>query len=290
MKQEQFDKDQLVELLGGKDPADIEPVHEDIHDQDNEILPEKSPIHEVNSLNDSELIQTKSDQEHTTNTTESETITEETKVSIDTEGTDSSSPSTKASAAGLAPKNLKHKTDAAPSPDDISEKELALKRDQSLNHGYDRLPNEVFAGFWVRLAAYICDWIFVHLLTEIIFGFAGPYINLNLGQWESLAISMARLLIFCLYFTFMTALLKGQTPGKILFRLRTVSLQTEDQKIPFSALLTREFFGRIIFYYAAWIMIILVFTNKHQHPIDMLTDTAVINEKYLDAFAKWQLA
>ena len=149
------------------------------------------------------------------------------------------------------------------------------------------MPVEAFAGFWIRFAAYAVDWILIYFITRLLFNLLGlDQVALANGLFPKLA----SLLIYCLYFTLATASLKGQTPGKILFNLRVVPLNGPHTHLTFSALIIREFFGRVICYYVPWLMVLLIFTNRHQHPIDLLSDTSVINEKYLQAIAKWQIA
>ncbi|MGF3215115.1 RDD family protein [Facklamia sp. P12945] len=169
---------------------------------------------------------------------------------------------------------------------DIDPIQMKIADQQLRENGYDYLPKEVYAGFWLRLAAYMVDYLFILLLTNLITNIVGE-MNKDL-LWGVLPMFF-NLAVFCLYFFLMTFGLNGQTPGKILFNLRVVPINTQSNKLNISTLLMREFFGRVIFYYVPFIAVILIFTSKHQHPLDMLTDTTVINERYLTAFAKWKL-
>ena len=187
----------------------------------------------------------------------------------------------KAAQAGLAPKgghSLEPKLKFH--PQDIDDQALVA-------NGYDQVPVEAFAGFWIRFAAYAVDWILIYFITRLLFNLLGLD---QVALANGLIPKLASLLIYCLYFTLATASLKGQTPGKILFNLRVVPLNGPHTHLTFSALIIREFFGRVICYYVPWLMVLLIFTNRHQHPIDLLSDTSVINEKYLQAIAKWQIA
>lgn len=146
---------------------------------------------------------------------------------------------------------------------------------------YQSLPQEVFAGFGLRISAYLVDWLIVQWLSRLI-------LNLwSLSDRDSFT-GIITILIYIGYFFLFTCFLRGRTPGKILFNLRVVPLDKDRQTLSWSSLLVREVFGRIIYYYAPWLGLILAVTPYHQHPVDMLTDTAVINENYLTAFSKMQ--
>ena len=194
----------------------------------------------------------------------------------------------KAAQAGLAPKGG-HSPEPKLKfhPQDIDDQALARQQEALVANGYDQVPVEAFAGFWIRFAAYAVDWILIYFITRLLFNLLGLD---QVALANGLIPKLASLLIYCLYFTLATASLKGQTPGKILFNLRVVPLNGSHTHLTFSALIIREFFGRVICYYVPWLMVLLIFTNRHQHPIDLLSDTSVINEKYLQAIAKWQIA
>lgn len=194
----------------------------------------------------------------------------------------------KAAQAGLAPKGG-HSPEPKLKihPQDIDDQALTRQQEALVANGYDQVPVEAFAGFWIRFAAYAVDWILIYFITRLLFNLLGLD---QVALANGLIPKLASLLIYCLYFTLATASLKGQTPGKILFNLRVVPLNGPHTHLTFSALIIREFFGRVICYYVPWLMVLLIFTNRHQHPIDLLSDTSVINEKYLQAIAKWQIA
>ena len=148
---------------------------------------------------------------------------------------------------------------------------------------YQSLPQEVFAGFGLRISAYLVDWLIVQWLSRLI-------LNLWLLSDQDSFTHIITILIYIGYFFLFTCILRGRTPGKILFNLRVVPLEKDRQTLSCSSLLVREVFGRVIYYYAPWLALILAVTPYHQHPVDMLTDTAVINENYLAAFSKMQTA
>lgn len=152
--------------------------------------------------------------------------------------------------------------------------------------GYDHLPEEVFAGFFPRLIAFTIDSLLIFLIKQILTNSIGPISTENFWGLLPLIFNIG---LYCCYFLVSNLSLKGQTPGKILCDLQVVPLNSTDQSLSFSAILIREFFGRIICYFAPWLALVSFFNDKHQHPIDMLTDTTVINRNYLKALAKWQL-
>lgn len=196
----------------------------------------------------------------------------------------------KALIAGLAPEGLnesekdynrEHQT--LPKPTVPLTEELIYQGNYSA-HNLE-LPRALYAGFWMRLLAFAFDIMLIFFINRILFalldGFTANF-DTTTSVWETLL----RILIYCSYFTLTTLWFNGQTPGKMLFGLRVVS--TSSPRLTVETIMIREFFGRIIFYYAAWIMVLLVFTDKKQHLIDLLTDTVVIQEKYLTAFVKSQ--
>lgn len=203
---------------------------------------------------------------------------------------DTSYTQKKAVAAGLAPTNLEGYNKSEKRQNKVlSSQKTSLQQNKIEAGDYSaqhlELPRELYAGFWIRMLAFAVDFIFIFLINHIIFGLIN-YFTGNLDFGTSLWAHFLRLLVYCSYFALTTFWFKGQTPGKMLFNLRVVS--TAEEHLSGETILIREFFGRIIFYYAAWIMVVLIFTDKKQHLIDLLTDTVVIQEKYLSAFIKWQ--
>lgn len=140
-------------------------------------------------------------------------------------------------------------------------------------------PTAFYAGFWVRTFAYLFDLWVVNLIHGILTNVLWTRIfGANVGfTWMDLAGYMVTMI---LYFVLTNLLLNGQTLGKILFGLRVVSLKND--RLDLWTILIREGFGRIIFHYLFFLMFTLVFSDKKQHFVDMLSDTSVVNLRYID--------
>lgn len=144
-------------------------------------------------------------------------------------------------------------------------------------------PKKLYGGFWIRLGAFIIDRLFIALITSIILDLS-VYRFLGTGIEMSFGITVFKLVIFVGYFFLTTLLLDGRTPGKIICCLRVISLK--ENTLSKRTLIFRELLGKVVFFYAPWIAIILVFSFKRQHLIDMLADTTVLNEKKIDELAQ----
>ncbi len=134
---------------------------------------------------------------------------------------------------------------------------------------YHQYPKTIFAGFWMRFFAYSLDLIIIGSLQRILLFF------LEDGAIKA-GISLA---IYLAYFVLMTKLNRGQTLGKMAFGLRVVSFNEEN--LSWTSVMVRELFGRYLQKIFLVMYILIVFTPKNQHVIDLLVDTAVISEKNL---------
>lgn len=124
---------------------------------------------------------------------------------------------------------------------------------------------ERFAGFWVRLFAYLIDW-FVLGITENIF-----------FTWLGLETSMMFLLWFVLilsYFILMTFVF-GQTLGKMVMGIRVE--MSDGKERSFGAIVLRETIGRVaslfFFGFGYWM---IVFDKKKRAMHDRIAETVVI--------------
>lgn len=141
--------------------------------------------------------------------------------------------------------------------------------------------NGIYAGFFVRLAAYLVDIIIVSvaLLTlrtpmwiASLFKADIPLMQPILFEFSTLDIFLYLLTV--LYFILMTYI-KGTTIGKQLFRLRVVSANPEE-KLSLINVIYRETIGR---YLSSLLFIgyILIAANNDKRALhDILCDTYVI--------------
>ncbi|VDN46059.1 putative integral inner membrane protein [Petrocella atlantisensis] len=134
---------------------------------------------------------------------------------------------------------------------------------------FNKYPNIIYAGFWMRFFAYLLDLILVGSIQRMMLFFLG----------EGLLKTTLSVILFLAYFILMTKLNQGQTLGKMVFGLRVICFNEEE--LSWATVLVRELFGRYL-QKIIWPMYLLVaFTPYKQHVIDMLADTSVVTENYL---------
>ena len=148
-----------------------------------------------------------------------------------------------------------------------------------------------YAGFWVRLAAYTLDMLFVSLLLLAVriphfFGGIGrPGSLLNRPVFFTKTVYEILLyLAQSLYFILLTRL-RGATLGKSLFRLKVVS--AEDRDLTWIEVIFRETVGRFLSSVILMIGYILIIPDQEKRALhDMLSDTRVIYAHEEDAYRK----
>ena len=136
-----------------------------------------------------------------------------------------------------------------------------------------------YAGFWMRLWAYLVDIIVLFSISGIftsLLSLSGAYSNYSLlGLITAKAIVTG--IIYYSYFLLMTKL-TNQTVGKMIFNLKVVSETNE--KLTWLDLFFREIIGRFI-YNSIFIMkvlyLVVAFTPKKQGIHDMIGKTKVIH-------------
>lgn len=141
------------------------------------------------------------------------------------------------------------------------------------NH-YDNQVN--FAGFFVRLTAYILDCIIVGTLllaVKIPFKILFPFYDMKI-LFSYTAADIIFYILTVMYFILFTYF-KGYTPGKRIMNIRVVD---EDRKrLSFFQVVYRETVGRFlsgVIIGAGYLMIVI--DNKKRSLHDMLSDTRVI--------------
>jgi uncharacterized RDD family membrane protein YckC len=146
-------------------------------------------------------------------------------------------------------------------------------------------PNHFFAGFWIRVLAYILDLIVIGSLARMI---KAPLSLVGVGP-ELFSLWYIHIgvfgLLFPLYFILFTKLSNGQTLGKMVFGLRVICFTEE--KLSWKTVLVREFFGRYIQKTLPILYLITAFTPKKQHLADYLSDTSVLSEAHLKTSAMY---
>lgn len=143
-----------------------------------------------------------------------------------------------------------------------------------------RLPKAFLAGFWIRTLAFAIDWVIITAIQSILLNLTlYRFIGLHLS--DSFIVTIIELLIFVSYFYLTTRYLKGQTPGKLLCGIRVFPLNYEEESLN-QFYIMRELIGKVIFFYFPYIAVLLVFSYKKQHILDILVDSIVIRESQIE--------
>jgi uncharacterized RDD family membrane protein YckC len=141
-------------------------------------------------------------------------------------------------------------------------------------------PTYYYAGFWMRLWAFLLDLIAVFSLNMV---FVSPFVNFtNLNGVSLGPFSFETFLgavVFFMYFAIMTKLY-GQTIGKMVMGLRVVSANTDE--LNWSQIVFREGVGRFLhqaFFLLYVIYVMVAFTEKKQGLHDVIADTFVVHDR-----------
>ncbi|SFQ07229.1 RDD family protein [Salibacterium halotolerans] len=151
-------------------------------------------------------------------------------------------------------------------------------RDHSLDDTREDPPSVRYAGFWMRLWAYLLDLLIVFSLNGLLISplwFSGAETMSVLG-WFTLQGVLSALTAY-LYFLLMTKW-RTQTLGKMVFGLRVI--RKDHLPLRWMDLVFREIIGRFI-HRSVWITnvlyIIIGFTAQKEGVHDSIADTRVIH-------------
>lgn len=136
---------------------------------------------------------------------------------------------------------------------------------------------ERFAGFWMRLWAYLLDLIVIASLNRIFIHPVADYFNLSDAgsSMFSTTTILTTAMMYC-YFVFMTKVFQ-QTIGKIVFGLKVLPIN--GTRPSWLTVIFREVIGKFIGKTCLFIGFLMVaFTNKKQGLHDKIADTVVIHE------------
>ncbi len=131
-------------------------------------------------------------------------------------------------------------------------------------------PEGIYAGFLIRVFAFIIDIIMIGALQRI------TLFYMKEGTLRALLL----LTIYLLYFILMTKLNDGQTIGKMIFGIQVICLNEE--KLTWNTVIVREGFGRYLQKVIFILYGLTIFTPYKQHFVDMLSDTSVVRLEMLD--------
>ena len=147
-------------------------------------------------------------------------------------------------------------------------------------------PEYVYAGFWVRMFAFMIDMIivfFLSIILRIALSFGLPKTEvLFTYSLSDIVIYLFQALYFIL-FTFNT----NTTPGKRLLNLRVVSSDLEGERLSLPDIIFRETVGRYLsgIFFIGYIMIGI--DKEHRGFHDMLSDTHVIYSKKIKIYPEF---
>lgn len=154
--------------------------------------------------------------------------------------------------------------------------------------------NENYAGFWVRLAAYIIDSIIVAvglLVVRLAWIAVGALISGTIFDGNVLfhySLKDIVLYIFKVMYFILLTWCTGTTIGKRLMNLRVVPAD-RNEKLSFIDVLYRETVGRFLCGISIWIGYIIVGIDKEKRGFhDMLCDTRVVYEKKVKVYPEYQ--
>lgn len=156
--------------------------------------------------------------------------------------------------------------------------------------------NENYAGFWVRLAAYVIDSAIVAiglLVVRLAWIGVGALISGTILDGNVLfhySLKDIVLYIFKVMYFVLLTWCTGTTIGKRLMNLRVVPAD-RNEKLSFVDVLYRETVGRFLCGISIWIGYIIVGIDKEKRGFhDMLCDTRVVYEKKVKMYPEYQSA
>ena len=134
-------------------------------------------------------------------------------------------------------------------------------------------PKESLAGFWIRLGAYLIDYLVICLILLIIFIFFGDEDSL-----DNMSDSTAELIFFgsVLFYHMISLYHSSTTIGKSIFGLKVIDIKTGN-KVSAAQAIARSlsYILSSIFYIG---FIIIAFNKKKQGFHDQLAKTLVIRD------------
>lgn len=139
-------------------------------------------------------------------------------------------------------------------------------------------PNYFFAGFWIRLYAFMVDLICINALSSL-FIWLIPTTMINLQ-----GIAIVESVIYLGYFILLTKLTNGQTIGKMIFGIQVVCFN--EARLSWETVLLREGACRFIMQVGPFMLayLVTIFTGKKQHVGDWFSDTSVVTLNTLKAY------
>lgn len=165
---------------------------------------------------------------------------------------------------------------------EVIERNSFLEKEPSAKER-NKFPNYFYAGFWIRLFAFLIDLVCIGMIISSTLGLV-----YKLFGWESSSsiitlYGFLSLSIYLAYFVLLTKFNKGQTLGKMIFGLQVVSF--DEESLSWQTVLIRELVCRFIL--KAFLLsigyLVTIFTPKKQHIGDLFSNTSVVTLNFLKA-------
>lgn len=174
-------------------------------------------------------------------------------------------------------------------PEAVKERQQNWRRFEPDPEEYKRniFPDYFYAGFWIRLWAFLVDLLCIGAITNSTIGLGYRVITGADPSGGFLSFyGLSSLLIYVAYFTLLTKLNHGQTIGKMLFGIRVVSLT--DSELSWTTVILRETVCRFTLKYPLLMLGYLpaAFSKRKQHVGDFFCDTSVVTLNLISAFNK----
>jgi uncharacterized RDD family membrane protein YckC len=143
------------------------------------------------------------------------------------------------------------------------------------------VTSKQFAGFWIRLLAYIIDYVIIFISMCILAFILGVIFSEEVNQISSEDLetlgTILGIILFYLYFWVATSVYQT-TIGKRILKLKVIS--SNDTKISWGKAFLREIIGKILSSFVFGIgFLIIGFSKEKQGLHDIIAKTYVIYEK-----------
>lgn len=148
-----------------------------------------------------------------------------------------------------------------------------------------KFPTYFFAGFWIRLGAFVIDLLCIKCIVSATVGILVRAAIIPETTSLLSVYGFISFFIYYAYFILLTKLNHGQTIGKMIFGIRVVALK--ETKLTWQTVLIREGAGRMIVSYPFFGLLgylPIIFTKNKQQVADMFSDTGVVSLTTLAAF------
>lgn len=148
---------------------------------------------------------------------------------------------------------------------------------------FHQYPNYFYAGFWIRLFAYLIDLLCITAIQSVVLGLPAYFIGWDKSSELTTIYGALALVIYLVYFIVMTKINHGQTIGKMIFGIQVVCFN--ETKLSWKTIFVREGACRFILRGSLFMLgyLVTIFTPNKQHIGDYFSDTSVVTINLLAA-------